>query len=339
MPVPERLGGFKVLKNVAGIAMTSAREVEDFPLRVFRIIADRKINLLYATCVSNRDVWAIVLAMESNHALEALMALEALLATQPTLCHGCAILSIFPHRKNPEIAGALFEAFAREGVPPDALASSPSAISVVLNQTMLNRASNALFGPFTFGAYRTPADWKLAQKGKEQLYKEVVASYQERRPKVYGLEYHDRQALLQIHMDKGLATAVGPLFRRLARPGLSLPFLMAGPARQTDREQISFCVPVSELGLCREALQETAPFVEFASTAPAALFSMNGPHFGDRYGIVSELLAAFEVDHISLLGLSCTIASITGVIPSSRLATAIEAIQSRFEIPSVVHRP
>lgn len=333
MPVPERLGGFKVLKNVARITIFSARGAEDFPLRVFRIIADRKINLLYATCISDGDAWILVLVMEPDHALEILMALEAFLAVHPTLYHGCAVLSIFPHRKNPEIAGALFEAFGREGIPLDALASSPSTISVVLNQGILNRAGRALFGPFTFGAYRTPADWKLAQKGKEQLYKEVVASYQEKRPKVYGLQYHDGQALLRVHVDRGLVTAMGPLFNRLALPGLSIPFLMAGPGGHADREQIAFCVPVSELDPCREALREAAPFAEFTSTAPAALFSMNGPHFGDRYGIASALLAAFETDHVSLVGLSCTIASITGVISSSQLGTAIEAIQSRFDIP------
>jgi len=32
------------------------------------------------------------------------------------------------------------------------------------------------FEPFTFSAYQTPDDWKLAQEGKEQLYKEVVAT-------------------------------------------------------------------------------------------------------------------------------------------------------------------
>jgi hypothetical protein len=62
---------------------------------------------------------------------------------------------------------------------------------------------------------------------------------------------------------------------------------------------------------------------------------MNGPHFGDRYGIVSEILSNFNVKKIELLGLSCTIASITGVVPSSRTEAAIQAIQDCFEVPAV----
>ena len=75
------------------------------------------------------------------------------------------------------------------------MANSPSAISTVLEEHLLIQASSALFGPFAFGAYRTPADWKLAQKGKEQLFKEVIATYQEKHPKTYGLEYQDHQEL------------------------------------------------------------------------------------------------------------------------------------------------
>lgn len=338
MPIPEKLGGFKVLKDVTRIVAALPREADDLPLRVFRALADRKINLPYATCVSCDHFWGLTIMVEDGNAVGTATALEAVLTKSPALHHGGAILSIFPHRKNPEITRALFEAFGREGVAPDALASSPSAISVVLDETILNRASSALFGPFTFSAYRSPADWKLAQKGKEQLYKEVVASYQEKRPKVYGLEYQDAQALLQVKLDMGRIAALGPPFGRLARSGLSLTFLATSPCRESNREQIAFCLPLSDDDLCQQTLREALPLEDLRSIGPAAVFSMNGPHFGDRYGIVSELLMAFKTGHVDFLGLSCTIASITGVVPSAQLTAAIEAIQGRFDIPSVMER-
>ena len=65
---------------------------------------------------------------------------------------------------------------------------------------------------------------------------------------------------------------------------------------------------------------------------------MNGPHFGDRYGIASELLTTFMNRDIELLGLACTIASVTGVVPSRQLQKTIEAIQQCFEVPSVARR-
>jgi len=338
MPVPEKLGGFKVLKEVTRILLVSPGESGVLPLRLFRALADQKINLPYATCVSDDRAWGLTLAVDAVNAVGTSAALVTAISERPALQYGGAILSIFPHRKNPEITRALFEAFRREGVAPDALASSPSAISVVLDERILNRASSALFGPFTFSAYRTPADWKLAQKGKEQLCKEVVASYQETRPKVYGLEVQDAQALLKIKLDRGQIAALGPAFGRLARPGLSLTFLATSPCRESNQDQISFCLPLSEEDFCQQVLREAAPLLDLRNIAPAAVFSMNGPHFGDRYGIISELLTAFETCGVELLGLSCTIASVTGVVPSAQLAAAVEAIRGRFDIPSVIER-
>jgi glycine cleavage system regulatory protein len=65
---------------------------------------------------------------------------------------------------------------------------------------------------------------------------------------------------------------------------------------------------------------------------------VNGPHFGDRYGIVSELCESLGSRQVDLLALSCTIASITGVVPRCHYESALEAIQERFEVPSVTRR-
>ena len=65
---------------------------------------------------------------------------------------------------------------------------------------------------------------------------------------------------------------------------------------------------------------------------------MIGPHFGDRYGIASELLTALDCAHIDLLGLSCSIASIAGMVPAEQIHDTIQAVQGCFEVPSVWQR-
>jgi aspartokinase len=338
MSIPEKLGGFKVLKNVARISLVSPREARNFPSRVFRSIAEKKINLPFATCVLDDHAWGLNIVVEGGDADQAAAVLEATLDKISAVQSGRAILSLFPHKKNPEITRALFETFGREGVPTDALANSPSAISVVLDENALDKASRALFGPFTFSAYRTPSDWKLAQKGKEQLYKEVVASYQEKRPKVYGLEYQDQQAFLQVRLDRRHIGSFGTSLKRFAQLGLYLAFLATSPCEKAGEEEISFCLPASESRAYKEIMSKTAFHSDPQGLPPVAAFSMNGPHFGDRYGIVSELLMALGTGHVDLLGLSCTIASITGVVPSAQLTAAIASIRERFDIPSVIER-
>jgi aspartokinase len=70
----------------------------------------------------------------------------------------------------------------------------------------------------------------------------------------------------------------------------------------------------------------------------AAMFSMTGPHFGDRYGIASELLRTLNNSGIDLLAFTCTIASIRGVIPMHQIEQAIQAIKNCFEVPAVTKK-
>jgi hypothetical protein len=249
-----------------------------------------------------------------------------------------AVLSIFPHKSDPTITGSLLEVFDQEGIDPDGYANSPSAISVVLKRGIIKKASNALFGPFSFSAYRTPTDWKLAQKGKEQLYKEVVASYQEKRPKVYGLEYQEGQEFLQIDLKSRHMGPVGTALKEFPRLGHYLTFLATSPRQEKGKEKLFICLPTSEGHSNTEIVRRTAPEVDVEIISPVATFAMNGPHFGDRYGIVSDLLRSFKEGNVDLLGLNCTIASIIGVVPSPHIQSAIQAIQGCFEVPSVTKK-
>lgn len=336
MSPPEKLGGCKVLKHVTLISLAYRENTMGFPSGVFRSVAEERINLPYLTCVFDHRTWGCSIAVEAGHADRVQTLTGRIFEKRAVIRPDSAILSIFPHRKNPEITGALFEAFGREGLRISALASSPSAISMVLDGKFLNRASNALFGPFSFSAYRTPEEWKLAQEGKEELYREVVASFQEQKPRVYGLEYQDKQELLRVKLDSRKIGEFGACFREFARLGLNLTFLATGPGR--EKERVAFCLPLTEESPYKKVLERVSPGAGTDSFGPVATFAMNGPHFGDRYGIASELLDALDKGGVTLLGLSCTIASITGVVPSSLLKPAIEAIEECFDIPSVVER-
>lgn len=337
MPPPVKLGGFKILKDVVRISTFFPDETEHSPVQFFGVIAQEKINLPYITCIHDSQSWGLNLMVDTTNGAKTFDLIEKTFGKIFNYSPNRAILSIFPHKKNPEITGSLFEALGQEGLKPDSVANSPSAISVVLKEEELNRASSVLFEPFSFGAYRTPTDWKLAQKGKEQLYKEVVATYQEQKPKVYGLEYHEKQELLKITLNMNKIGQLYVIFRKFSEIGLHLTFIITSPL-QEERGTLAFCLPKSENQSNVKILNSLTPEVTIDSISPVSIFSMNGPHFGDRYGIASELLTVFENSRIDLLGLCCTIASITGVVPSHQLESTIQVIQSCFEVPSVIKK-
>jgi aspartokinase len=336
MSDPEKLGGFKVLKETVLFSPAPFEPDRRLPVSLFRILAEHEINLPYVTCVlENSGRWQVNMAVDFKDARPAGKLLSKTHPIGLDQQSSAAILSIFPHRKKPAITGAVFEAFVREGIHPKAVAHSPSAISVVLKEQHLLQASSALFGPFDFGAYRTPADWKLAQKGKEKLFKEVVASYQEKHPKIYGLEYQDHQELFHITLAPSNMRALGAAFKGVSPHGLDLTFLAANRSRGKS-DAMHLCLPLTKSGSNKENIAHILDPLRIETDDPVGTFSMNGPHFGDRYGIVRDLLNTLETAGVDLMGLSCTIASITGVVPSSQLSRTIEAIRNCFDVPSIL---
>ncbi len=333
-----RLGGFKILKDVVRISIISPTQTEDFPAQLLQTIAEAKINLPCITAVNDGRSWGLNIMVDSAHRARTSQLIEQKFGKIFTNAAESAILSIFPHRSDPIITGSFLEVFDQEGIDPDGYANSPSAISAILKRGMIKKASNALFGPFRFSAYRTPADWKLAQQGKEKLYKEVVASYQEKRPKVYGLEYQEGQELLQLESRGGHVGPVGTALKELAGLGLYLTFLATSPSHEKGKQKLFICLPTSEHHSNIEIISRIATEAEIETVSPVATFSMNGPHFGDRYGIASELLRVLKESDVDLLALNCTIASIIGVVPSPQIQPTIHAIQRCFEVPSVTKK-
>jgi hypothetical protein len=317
---PIKLGGFKTLKGMAKFSLAIPEKSDITPALLLESITKKQINFPYLTCAHTNGYWGLNMLVESDRGLLLSLLIEEALGKSCDQTSACAILSIFPHKKDPHILCRIINALNSNSVKPEAMAISPSAISVVLRENDLNRASASLFGPFSFSAYRTPEDWKLAQKGKEHIYKEVIASYQEKRPKVYGLEYYLNQELDYLDFQSPAVQST-ECFSRISSTDRILTFAASFPDRSCSEETLGICLSAGDDG-------ENSNIV----------FSMNGPHFGDRYGISHELLSSLEKRNVDVLSLSCTIASITGVIDKSQLDQTIDGIKDCFEVPMVVEK-
>ena len=332
-----RLNGSKVLKGVAFLTLLCPPEQEEAPLHVCRAIAEAGINLPYVTLVRDGASWVISLAVEAQReaGVEALLRETGagdMLRPGPD----CVILSLFPHQSNPLIPAALFQAFERAGLAIQGMANSPSAVSLVIQESLLERASRALFEAFTFRTYASPEEWKEAQAGKEALYKEVVASYQEKRPKVYGITCMSGQRLASGLLADPSLSPLTPVMNEAARRGMRLSHIASVPSGSPGLERVCYALPAEGPNPDPTPMPSPFPGTDAPEPVLSAVFAMNGPHFGDRYGITSELLAAFHAEGIPLLAMNCTVASITGVVPAADLDRALTAIQGCFEVPSVL---
>ncbi|MBW2129647.1 MAG: hypothetical protein JRH13_09815 [Deltaproteobacteria bacterium] len=339
MAAPVKLGGFKVLKGVIWFSLISDGDSFGFPAAFCRRIAEEKINLPFFSCQPEDKRWSLNVAVSNADA----PALSRIVREFPgtEICNRAEsiILSIFPYRGDPEIVGLFLEALGREGLEPLGIANSPAAVSAVLHNHALEKANTGLFKTFQFSAYRTPQDWNLAQKGKESLYREVVASYQESKPKVYGIRYRDGQEMCRVKIGAGDLRRFASLLKSLSGTGTYLSFLgtrLVPPEKGSNI--ITLCFSRRQGTSSGDITRKFTSSFPVEILYPVAGLSMTGPHFGDRYGIASELLTALEAKGVMLLGLNCSIASIKAVVDSDKLADAIEAIQSCFEVPALVRK-
>ena len=317
---------------------SSPRGEDRLSARVGAPLAQNKINLTFLTHVAG-DREVLCTAGEAGEAALTLLRTHADPQGFLELQSGTAVLALYPHDKRPEIIGNFIRSLARARVIIHGLASSPSAISVVLSSRRKKAAVQQLFEDFHFSSFASPKEFFEAQPPPEEYVQKVVATYQEKTIKVYWI-------VPQVDLDlwgmsvpsaailEGFANAL----MDLADLGLKVPFLVAIPGLGGKEFIVSFstarAASAGDQGNeVRRLLKKHLPDARPMRLTPVAGIFLHGPHFGDRYGIVHTMLEALERAHVTLLALSCTISSISLIIRQQELAAAQLVLGNTFEAP------
>jgi hypothetical protein len=260
-----------------------------------------------------------------SHALLSARHDPAAFRLMPRTC----IVSIFPHDQRPEVTGAFLASLGRSGVLIRGVASSPAAVAAVIAESARRQAIAGLFRDFTFRTFRTAEEFFQASQPREQDVREVVASYQEKAPRVYCLVRQEDLDFWEVAAPspKALYT-VGEFLADLGEQGHRLPFFAAlpGPGKQL---LIAFCLSPAAAPL----LEGLEAAVSVLRRPAAAAFFTHGPHFGDRYGIALVLAAALEDAGVPLLALNCAVSSLSAVVPQEWAAAAHQALEAVFGAP------
>jgi hypothetical protein len=207
------------------------------------------------------------------------------------------------------------------GIDRFAAAQSNSALSVLIGEEKLRAFAEVLFMFFRFRAYPTVADWE-SRRAPVTVPREIVASYQEKRPKVYSLEWYEGIRLLRLANGHESNRVDAQVLKYMTATGECTAYLSA-------------CGSPPAALILAAASRGVGPEIILDSRYPVAVFTMNGPHFGDRYGIAAELMNALERENIEVLAVACNMASITGIIPNDGVSQATKAITSCFDVPMV----
>jgi len=333
-----KVGGLKVLGG--GTCLVSSFPGAEFRLgaQVTGPLAHNKINLTFLTHVAG-DRTALCTSGEAGEG--ALALLQHLGGSKDAfkLQRDIAIVGVYPHDKRPEIIGAFIRSLARSMSRIFGLASSPSAITGILETRRKVKAVHQLFADFQFSSFADPREFFAAQEFPEEYVRKAVATYQEKVIKVYWVLSQPDLDLWAVSIPTAaILEEIADILTRLGSLGLAIPFLIAIPRLGTEELLFAFSTARApgapdQGGELRRLLHERLPGIRPMRLTPVAGIFLHGPHFGDRYGITHALVEALEQVNVSILAMSCTISSISLIVRQHELAPALMVLGQVFQAP------
>jgi aspartokinase len=333
-----RLGGIKIAEGRSHL-ITAGKAGESALPDICARLADNRINLNHLTSVDATvdGEETVSLCVERAEGFNAYFLIKALLGGSDRihLQEDVNVLAVFPHDKKPAVAGNLLQVLTALGIEIHGLASSPAAMAIVVAVADTTRVIDGLFEAFTFPAYPSPFDWHAAYQGREQVLKEIICSYEEQVIKVYNVAQEPDLDLWCLEIPANRLGDLGGVFQDLDRTGLRLPFLVAIPLLPGSALiQVACCLARSARAEIQDSLARRVPMARVLGHQPAALFSLVGPHFGDRHGITHTLVNALRAAAIAPLSISCAIHSISVVVPEAELDRTLQTLNGPFDIPT-----
>ena len=331
-------GGIKLLSGGSCFVSSSMGGKFRLGSQVTGPLAENKLNLTFLTHVDgDRTAFCTAGAMgPGTHVfLQNLATGRDVFQHQPNI----ALLAVYPHNKRPESIGTFIKSFAASRSRIFGLASSLSALSVVLEARRQVKVLDHLFENFQFTSFTTSQEFLAAQEFPEEYVRKAVATYQERVIKVYYVLPQSDLDLWAVSIPTTVVLGkVADAFRQFADLGLTIPFLMGIPRLGTEDLLLAFSTArAAEAGdqgsAIRRLLQDQIPGIRPMRLTPVAGIFLHGPHFGDRYGIAHSLVEGLGRARVTILALSCTVSSISVIIRQQELAPALLVLSKRFEGP------
>jgi aspartate kinase len=105
---------------------------------------------------------------------------------------------------------------------------------------------------------------------------------------------------------------------------------------QSQRDQVALCVDRDDIDTALEIVNQIAPEIEAGkviSQPEAAIVSIFGPDFRERPGIAGAMFKALADNGINILAISTSISTVSCVIKSDDLESALNALRATFDLP------
>ncbi len=162
---------------------------------------------------------------------------------------------------------------------------------------------------------------------------ETRAAYWEPRIKTYGFQRIVDLSLFEISVRRARIESLGRAFCRLGDAGVGFHLVFSRSSSQGL--ELVLLAPAQGAKVIEDHMQEVVEDTDkgVGRTSPAEMVFFQGPHFGDRCGIVDTALRALAARGIKMTATACSGSCIYIVLPKGKSEEAVLALSEVFEIP------
>ena len=168
---------------------------------------------------------------------------------------------------------------------------------------------------------------------------ETIAVYRETRIKIYGFEWSADACRIEVEFEAAFAAELGRRWANRASEGTAYRLVLIQPSG-SNRVVVNLFVNDGEREALIRNLEEDALDYQLMIRAqsPVDILHFQGPHFGERYGIVSSALDALSSRGIRTLAVGCSGSSVYIALPGDTRPLVMEALAEPFIIPQAPSR-
>ena len=160
---------------------------------------------------------------------------------------------------------------------------------------------------------------------------ETIAVYWEPIIRTYGFQVQEGLVLSRLRLPVDSLGQWGHALKEMADPGPEFRLVWA---QADDAMHLTVYMLSDRIHWCM--LQSVWPAPGDQGNERVDLVFFQGPHFGDRYGIMDFTYKALALEKVPLLAAACSVATIYLVLPPGWGSRTRTLLSSAFEIPATV---
>lgn len=330
-----RMNGIRLSNQQVGVYQSCPDNPSVPPVYLHRLLAAEQINITFLNLVfadDHRRIDCCIPPEKLGEVEKFIRRDDCRVACRPRI----GTVSIYPHQFSFRALGYLLHVFAAERFRFHQMASSGAMLTFVVDYADQENIAAGLERHLDLPVSRTPLRQEINTDEILALYKkrpETSAEYVESKVRTYGINLKPGLTLCTMVLNEEALAECGARIQTLEELGLRFSFTSSD--RMPDgRIRLFFLCGGEPAGAAIDLSDfSEIPGVEAGVQPDVCLISLQGPHFGDRYGIADQAFSVLTGQSVPMILAACVGAVIYIIVSNDEMQRAKTLLSEVFETP------